>query len=147
MNIMTKVDYAKYRNLLRDSKADRLVDYLNCCQELDCDVYSCDLETYILNLHDVSLALDDEEAETMGLSKTARKLRKEWRSDYRKIKRALKATSRNKLQYYKEWSRPRAKYTFKCTNEVHNGLWYAVKAYVSYIIRFKYFHKVRRVKW
>lgn len=144
MNITTKLDYQKYRNLLRDSQADRLVDYLDCCQSLDCDIGPTSLAvTYILYLHDVSLALDDEEAENMGLSKMARKLRKEWRSDCRKIKRALKATCRNKLQYYKEWSRPRKKYTLNGTGEVHNGLWYTIKSWLWYAIRLKHLHKVK----
>lgn len=131
MNTTQEKIYLTCLDSLQKSQANHLIKYLVRCSLLDCDLDSTDVTKYITDLYTVSVMLDDEEAENMGLSKTARELRKEWRFNCRQIKRTLKTAYRARLQYTEEWSKPRTKYIFDATGEVHNGFWYTLKACVS----------------
>lgn len=82
----------------------------------------------LVNIHE---ALCHEEAENLGIGKNARILRKRWRLVRNSIRKDIKLAIKNKIRYAKEWSKLRRVYTLPATGEVHNGLWFTIKAYVS----------------
>ena len=122
----------KYYQIIVLSKAYHLEKYLHKCDELGCSIYDGDpVLQYIKELDLISSKLDYEEAEHLGFSEYASHLRKEWRAKCRQIKRTLKQYIRNRASYNREWSKPRKRYIFAETGEVHNGLWFTIKAYIS----------------
>ena len=97
--------------------------------------YDIHLDTYIddivTELYGIDEGLTYEETNHLGLSKTASRLRKRWNKQVRSIKRFFKKAIKNRVNYLKEWSKPRKVYILKATGEIHNGLWYTIKALIK----------------
>ena len=85
----------------------------------------------ILRLDSIDDSLTYEERCNFGLGPNARRLRKEWRRTLRKAHKFINRSVKHKIAYIKEWSKPRKQYISNGTGEVHNGLWYTLKALVK----------------
>lgn len=68
-----------------------------------------------------------EEEENLGFGKTARELRKRWRTELRKIHKRLNRYHKNRVNWLKEHGKPRRTYILKATGEVHNGLYWTLR--------------------
>lgn len=124
---------SRYNTALYDlaSTDKELHDYLELAHSYHnviVDERFCDHTKLLVNIHE---ALCHEEAENLGIGKNARVLRKRWRLVRSSIRKDIKLAIKNKIRYAKEWSKPRQTYIFTETGEVHNGLWFTIKAYIS----------------
>lgn len=122
-----------YNTALNDlaSVDKKLHDYLelaHSCHNVTITEDLCRHTKILVNIHE---ALCHEEAENLGIGKNARILRKRWRLVRSSIRKDIKLAIKNKIRYAKEWSKPRHTYILPATGEVHNGLWFTIKACIS----------------
>lgn len=126
-------DESRYNTALYDlgSVDKKLHDYLelaHSCHNVIITEDICRHTELLVNIHE---ELCHEEAENLGIGKNARILRKRWRLVRNSIRKDIKLAIKNKIRYAKEWSKLRRVYTLPATGEVHNGLWFTIKAYIS----------------
>lgn len=126
-------DESRYNTALDDlaSVDKKLHDYLKFAHSYhNIIVYErfCNHTKLLVNIHE---ALCHEEAENLGIGKNARILRKRWRLVRSSIRKDIKLAIKNKIRYAKEWSKLRQTYILPATGEVHNGLWFTIKACIS----------------
>lgn len=86
-----------------------------------------DFITQLKSLEQINEELLNEEEENLGFGKTARKLRKRWRTELRKIHKYLDKCYKNHINWLKEHRKPRRTYILKATGEVHNGLYWTLR--------------------
>lgn len=116
----------------RVDEAFKLADLCKEYDELGRDIIpGCEFDTIYRDYLPVAEALYQEECDNMGLSKEARELRKEWRRLVRKMTKLMRAYIKNAKDYDREWSKPRTEYIFVETGELHNGLYYTIKAWLD----------------
>lgn len=72
-----------------------------------------------------------ETAENLGFGPRAKELRKERKSVRRKICKYIRRSIKNKIAYIKEWSKPRKKFILNASGEVHNGLYWTIRALIE----------------
>ena len=109
----------------------KLHDYLELAyyyHNVVVDERFCDHTKLLVNIHE---ELCHEEAENLGLGKNARILRKRWRLICSSIRKDIKLAIKNKIRYAKEWSKLRQTYMLSATGEVHNGLYWTIRAMLS----------------
>lgn len=82
-------------------------------------------------LRAVDELLHYEEVDNLGFARDAKNLRKIWRKKLREINKQLDKAYRNRIDYIKEYRRPRTGYVSKYTGEYHNGLWWVIKACIE----------------
>ena len=126
-------DESRYNSALNDlaSTDKKLHDYLELAYsyyEINITEDLCRHTKLLVSIHE---RLCHEEAENLGIGKNARILRKRWRLVRRSIRKDIKLAIKNKIRYAKEWSKPRQTYVLSATGEVHNGLWFTIKACIS----------------
>lgn len=130
---MWSKDESHYNAALNDlASADKkLHDYLelaHSCHNVTITEDLCRHTELLVNIHE---ALCHEEAENLGIGKNARILRKRWRLVRNSIRKDIKLAIKNKINYSKEWRKPRQTYMLSATGEIHNGLWFTIKACIS----------------
>lgn len=87
-------------------------------------------------LEDLDEMLRYEEAESLGVSRLAHDLRKQWRKKLRKAHKLLNLYHKNKVNWVKEHNKPRPTYELNATGECHVGLYWTLREMVlhpSYI--------------
>lgn len=86
-----------------------------------------DFIAQLMSLERINEELIHEEEENLGFGKTARKLRKRWRTELRKIHKRLNRCHKNRVNWLKEHAKPRRTYILKASGEVHNGLYWTLR--------------------
>ena len=71
--------------------------------------------------------LSHEELNNLGMGPKARKLRKMWRGKLKELNKMLDKQVKNRINYIKEWSKPRTIYVMNDTGVAHNGLYWTIK--------------------
>lgn len=95
-------------------------------------------------LEDLDVVLQYEEAENLGISRSARDFRKQWRKKLRKAHKLLNLYHKNKVNWIKEHNKPCPMYELKATGECHNGLYWTLKEMLRHPSYIKY--GFRRIK-
>ena len=70
--------------------------------------------------------LTHEEQDNLGFGPRARKLRKMWRGKLKELNKMLDKCVKYRINYIKEWSKPRTTYVMNDTGELHNGLYWTI---------------------
>jgi hypothetical protein len=92
---------------------------------------SDDFLSSLYELQSIDEALTHEEYNNLGFGNDAKILRKKWRRKLREINKTLDKWVRNRILWIKEWSKPRKTYILNGTGEVHNGLYWTIRAYID----------------
>lgn len=120
------------RDTLVRAGAPELVEYLIVYQDLDIEIFKDDpICSMCDRLSAIDEALSYEESANCGFGHRAKMLRKEWRQEYRKIKKHMKRHVRGRIQYNKEWSKPKQVYISRNTGECHNGIYWTIRACIN----------------
>lgn len=130
---MWSEDESRYNAALNDlaSTDNKLYDYLELAHSYHnviVDERFCNHTKLLVNIHE---ALCHEEAENLGIGKNAQILRKRWRLVRNSIRKDIKLAIKNRILYTKEWSKLRQTYILPATGEVHNGLYWTIRAMLS----------------
>ena len=105
----------------------KLYDHIHIITTYDNVHIHDDFIMQLKSLERINEELVHEEEENLGFGKTARKLRKRWRTELRKIHKRLDKCRKNRINWLKEHRKPRHTYILKATGEVHNGLYWTLR--------------------
>lgn len=99
---------------------------------IDCIQIQDDFIDILRDLVRIDEELSHQEAENLGFGHEARELRKMWRKKLNEAHKWLDRSVKYKIEWIKEHKKPRAAYVINATCELHNGLYWTIKALIEY---------------